>query len=88
MPKAKPWESVASAVAPTTTVRSTMPATRTTAPATDWRAVTTLGEGRTASRPAGASRAAGITSSTTKRKRTGTTSVSTEARPALMWPGR
>ena len=65
-----------------------MPATRSTAPAIDCRAVTTLGAGRTASRPAGASRAAGITSSTTKRKSTGTTSVSTEARPGLMCPGR
>ena len=38
------------------------------APATDWRAVTTLGAARTARRPAGARRAAGMTSSTRKRK--------------------
>ena len=65
-----------------------MPATRRIAPAADWRAVTTRGTGRTDSRPAGANRAAGITSSTTNRKATGMTSVNTDANPGLMWPGR
>ena len=84
MPRAMPCESVDSAVAPTMADRTTMPATRRTAPAADCRAVTTLGGGRTARRPAGDRRAAGITSSATKRKTTGTTSVSTEASPGLM----
>ena len=43
MPKARPWVSVESAVSPTMAARTTMPAMSRMAPATDWRAVTTLG---------------------------------------------